>query len=195
MAYPPNPLFAHGSPTEVESLSISYWSNSTIPSPPPSGVAHGDYVRNQRLLAKFRGDLRLITDRFEHIRSRKARVAEKVLYLEQKMGITHQDTFPELLSPCNSTGSAPSLKSTGPGECGKHIVTAAGLSFIVALLLVGLFTAIIRLCSGARKSEVPVRHSEGRGGSYGRDPPRPIETPRFVEPHYHIEVTICSYNR
>ena len=193
MAFPPNPLLARGNPTEVESLSIQYWSNSTIPSPSPSGVAHGDYARNRRLLAKFQEDLRLITDRFEHIRSRKARVAEKVLYLEQKMGIMHQDPFPELLNPCNSTGSAPSLKSTGPEECGKHIVTAAGLSFIVALLLVGLFTAVVRLCSGARKSEV--RHSEGGGAGYERDPPRHIATPRFAESHYHIEVIICSYNR
>ena len=118
MAYPPNPLFAHGSPTEVESLSISYWSNSTIPSPPPSGVVHGDYIRNQRLLTKFRADLRLITDRLEHIRSRKGRVLEKVLYLEQKLGVMHQEPFPELLSPYNSTGPDPSLKSIGPEECG-----------------------------------------------------------------------------
>ena len=187
MAYPPNPLFVHGSPTEVESLSISYWSNSTIPSPPPSGVAHGDYVRNQRLLAKFRDDLRLITDRFEHIRSRKARVLEKVLYLEQKMGIMHQDPFPELLSPCNSTGSAPSLKSTVSEECGKHIVTAAGLSFIVALLLVGLFTAVIRLCSGARKSDVS--RGEGGGPGYKRDPPRHTVNPRFEDTHFRIEVS------
>ena len=187
MAYPPNPLFAHGSPTEVESLSIHYWSNSTIPSPPPSGVAHGDYVRNQRLLAKFRDDLRLINDRYEHIRSRKARVLEKVLYLEQKMGIMHQDPFPELLNPCNSTGSAPSLKSTGPEECGKHIVTAAGLSFIVTLLLVGLFTAVVRLCSGARKSDV--RHSDGGGPGYERDPPRHTVNPGFRESHFHVEVS------
>ena len=179
----------------MESLSVQYWSNSTIPSPSPSGVADGDYARNRRLLAKFQEDLRLVTDRYEHIRSRKGRIAAKVLYLEQKMGITHQDPFPELHGPCNSTGSAPSLKSTGPGECDKHIVTAAGLSFIVALLLVGLFTAIIRLCSGARKSEVPVRHSEGGGGGSGRDHPRHAATARFVESHYHIEVTICSYNR
>ena len=130
MAFPPNPFFTRGNPTEVESLSVHYWSNSTIPSPSPSGVADGDYARNRRLLAKFQEDLRLVTDRYEHIRSRKARIADKVLYLEQKMGITHQDPLSELLSPCNSTGSAPSLKSTGPGECDKHIVTAAGLSFI-----------------------------------------------------------------
>ena len=191
MAFPPNPFFARGNRTEVESLSIQYWLNSTMPSPSPSGVTDGDYARDRRLLAKFQEDLRLVTDRYEHIRSRKGRIAAKVLYLEQKMGITHQDPFPELLGPCNSTGPAPSLKSTGPEECDKHIVTAAGLSFIVALLLVGLFTAIIRLCSGARKSEV--RHSEGGGGGYGRDPPRHIETPRFVESHYHIEVTICSH--
>ena len=192
MSFPPNPFFTRGRTTEVESLSVQYWLNSSMPSPIPSGVTDGDYDRNLRLLAKFEEDLRLVTDRYEHVRSRKGRIAAKVLHLKQKMGITHQDPVPELLGPCNSTGSAPSLKSTGPEECDKHIVTAAGLSFIVALLLVGLFTAIIRLCSGVRKSEV--RHSEGRGGSYGGDPPRHIETPRFVEPHYHIEVIICSYN-
>ena len=190
MAFPPNPYTVRGRATEVESLSVQYWLNSTMPSPPTSGVADGDYARNLRLLTKFQEDLRVVTDRYEH---RKSRIAAKVLYLEQEMGITHQDSAPEPFGPCNSTGPAPSLKSTRPGECDKHIVTAAGLSFIVALLLVGLFTAIIRLCSGARKSEAPVCHSEGRGGSYGRDPPRPIETPRFVEPHYHIEVTICSH--
>ena len=190
-AFPPNPFFRRRNRTEVESLSIHYWSNSTMPSPSSPGVADGDYARNLRLLAKFQEDLRLVTDRYEHVRSRKGRIATKVLYLQQKLGIVHQDPVPELLGPCNSTGSAPSLKSTGPEECDKHIVTAAGLSFIVALLLVGLFTAIVRLCCGARKSEV--RHSEGRGGSYGRDPPRHVETPRVVEPHYHIEVTICSH--
>ena len=193
-AFPPNPFFRGGNRTEVERVSVQYWSNSTMPSPSSPGVADGDYARNLQLLAKFQEDLRLVTDRYEHVRSRKGRIAAKVLYLKQKLGIVHQDPVPELLGPCNSTGPAPSLKSTGPGECDKHIVTAAGLSFIVALLLVGLFTAIVRLCSGARKSEVrEIRHSEGRGGSYGRDPPQPAETPRFVKPHYHIEVTICSH--
>ena len=142
MSFPPNPFFTRGRTTEVESLSVQYWLHSSMPSPIPSGVTDGDYDRNLRLLAKFEEDLRLVTDRYEHVRSRKGRIAAKVLHLKQKMGITHQDPVPELLGPCNSTGSAPSLKSTGPEECDKHIVTAAGLSFIVALLLVGLFTAI-----------------------------------------------------
>ena len=176
---------------EVESLSVQYWLNSTMPSSSPSEVTDGDYARNLRLLTKFQEDLRVVTDRYEH---RKSRIAAKVLYLEQKMGIKHQDSSPEPFGPCNSTGPAPSLKSTGPGECDKHIVTAAGLSFIVALLLVGLFTAIIRLCSGARKSEAPVRHSEGGGGRSGRDHPRHDATARFVDTHYRIEVIICSYN-
>ena len=98
----------------------------------------------------------------------------------------HQDPVPELLSLCNSTGPDPSLKFTGPEECGKHIVTAAGLSFIVALLLVGLFTAVIRLCSGARKSGV----SRGDGGGADeRDPPRHSMNPRFEDSHFHVEVS------
>ena len=183
MTYPPNPLSrTRGNRTKVERLSFGDWSNSTDPSLQPSGVVPGDYHRDQRLLTKFRADLRVITDKLENVRSRQGRVQEKVLHLEQKLGVMHQELFPGLLNPYNSTGPDTSLKSIGSEECGRHIVTAAGLSSIVTLLLVGLFTAVFRLCSGGRKSNVS---RDGGGGSgHKRNPPRHTASSRFKIPTF-----------
>ena len=188
MTYPPNPLSrTRGNRTKVESPSFSDWSNSTDPSLQPSGVVPGDYHRNQRILTKFRADLHVITDKLEHVRSRQGRVQEKVLHLEQILGVMHQELFPGLLNPYNSTDPDISLKSIGSEECGRHIITTAGLSSIVTLLLVGLFTVVFRLCSGGRKSAVS-RDGGGRSG-HKENPPRHITSSRFEEPHVRIEVS------